>query len=329
MLRAGPRAHALHYAAPMSDPSLDDVAVFVRVVERGGFAAAARELGAPTSTLSRAVARLEAQTGVRLLHRSTRSVLPTAEGRELFASVSPAVATIRGAARALEPATRSAKGRVRVSAPNDLAAAFLADVIVDFLDAHPRVQLDFALTNRHSKLIEEGFDVAVRATARLGDSSLVARKLGDVEQRLYASPAYLERAGIPASLDDLQSHRCVVFRAPELARTWTLRGPTGDVEAQVRGRVGGDDFAFVRSIVLAGGGVGLLPQINCAAYEASGALVRVLPDLHARGASLYLVYPYRRHVPARVTAFRDFVVAAFARWSGAAAQGKANERAES
>ena len=307
-------ARALYYGA-MAELSLDDLAVFVRVVERGGFASAARELGVPTSNISRAIARLETQSGVRLLHRTTRAVKPTTDGRELFASVAPAVMSVRSAARALEPATRKPKGRLRVTAPNDICTAFLADVIVAFAERYPQVSLDFTLSNQHTNLIDEGFDVAVRATVRLGDSSLIARKLGEISHGLYASPSYLSKHGAPASLADLERHQCVVFRASELARTWALRGAAGLGNVDVRGRIGGDDWSFVRAMLIAGGGVGMLPQLNCVADEASGRLVRVLPEFHARGATLYVVYPSTKQVPARVTAFRDFVGEAFAVWS--------------
>jgi DNA-binding transcriptional LysR family regulator len=299
----------------MAELNLDDLGLFVRVVDRGGFASAAREIGAPTSTVSRAIARLEAGAGVRLLHRTTRSMRPTSEGRELYASVAPAIATLKTAARSLEPVTRKPRGRLRVTAPNDLCSAFLADVIVAFTERYPLVQLDFALSNQHTNLVDEGFDVAVRATAHLGDSSLIARKLGDLEHHLYASPRYLQRHGAPASVDDLSDHRCVVFRAKELARTWALRGAAGDASVQVRGRIGGDDFGFVRAIVLAGGGIGMLPHLNSASDEASGRLVRLLPELRMRGASLYVVYPTAQNVPARVTAFRDFLIEAFDAWT--------------
>ena len=299
----------------MTDLGLDDLAVFVRVVERGGFAGAARELGVPTSTVSRAVGRLESRAGVRLLHRTTRHLRPTSEGGELYAGVAPAISSLRAAGRALEPASRQPRGRLRVTAPFDLCANFLADVVVAFADRHPLVQLDFSLSNQHANLVDEGFDLALRATVDPGDSSLVARKLGDLELRLYASPRYLERHGAPATWSALADHKCVVFRAKELARTWGLRTAAGDVNVPVRGRIGGDDFTFVRAIVIAGGGIGILPRINCAADEASGRIVRVLPDVHARGASLYVVYPSSRNVPARVTAFRDFVVEAFAPWA--------------
>jgi DNA-binding transcriptional LysR family regulator len=159
----------------MAELNLDDLAVYVRVVERRGFASAARELGVPTSTVSRAIARLESRTGVRLLHRTTRVLRPTSEGHELYISVGPAVATLRSAARALEPASGKPRGRLRVTAPNDLGSAFLAPVMVQFAEHYPLVSVDFSLTNQNTNLVDEGFDVAVRATPTLGDSSLVAR----------------------------------------------------------------------------------------------------------------------------------------------------------
>jgi DNA-binding transcriptional LysR family regulator len=201
---------------------------------------------------------------------------------------------------------------LRVTGPNDLCANFLADVVVAFADRYPLVQLDFSLSNQYANIVDEGFDVALRATVDLRDSSLVARKLGELELRLYASPRYLEKHGAPATARDLAEHPCVVFRAKDLARTWSLRSSGGDATVPVRGRIGGDDFTFVRAMVAAGGGIGMLPHINCAADEASGRLVRVLPEYHARGASLYVVYPSSKNVPARVTAFRDLVVEAFA-----------------
>ena len=208
-----------------------------------------------------------------------------------------------------------------MTAPNDLAAAFLTDIIVGFTERYPLVKVDFSLSNTTANLVDEGFDVAIRAASRLTDSSLIARKLGEVEHALYASPAYLKKHGAPASQDNLARHACVVFRGKELVRSWALFGPDGDAGTVVQGRIGGDDLSFLRAIVLAGGGVGLLPRINCAADEAAGRLVRVLPSLRARGATLYLLHPPANNVPARVAAFRDYVVEAFTSWRTGAERG--------
>jgi DNA-binding transcriptional LysR family regulator len=129
----------------------------------------------------------------------------------------------------------------------------------------------FRLTNQHTNLVEQGFDVAVRATARLGDSSLIARKLGALSLCLYSSPSYPSKYGAPTSLSDLERHQCVVFRAAALSRTWALRGASGESEVAIRGRIGGDDNSFVRAMVIAGAGIGMLPQINCGATRRAAA----------------------------------------------------------
>ena len=294
----------------MRDLDLNDLRVFVRVVDRGAFAKAARELRVPTSTVSRTVARLEARVGARLLQRTSRSVSTTAEGRTLYASVSDAIAALERATHALEPASRTPKGILRLAAPAEIACTFLAEVVVAFGERYPHVQVDVALTNRAVNLVDEGYDMAVRAAARLADSSLIAKKLGDLDHGLFASPRYLDEHGAPRSPDELARHRCVAFRAKDLERTWLL----DDVEVPVRAHIGADDFSYVRAAVIAGGGIGLMPRLVCARDEAAGRLVRVLPSFGAKGAGLYILHPQSTHVPARVTAFRSFVAAAFDAW---------------
>jgi DNA-binding transcriptional LysR family regulator len=289
------------------DLDLNDLRVFVRVVDRGAFARAARELRVPTSTVSRTISRLEQRVGARLLQRTSRSVSATGEGRALYASVSESVGALERAAHSLEPATRTPKGTLRMSAPAEIACTFLADVVVAFTERYPHVHVDVALTNRAVNLVDEGFDLAVRAAARLADSAVIAKKLGDLEHGLFAAPRYLDAHGAPSSPDQLAQHRLVAFRAKDLERVWKL----GDVDVPVRARIGADDFSYIRAAVIAGGGIGLMPRLVCAKDEAAGRLVRVMPSFGAKGAALYIMYPSSTHVPARVTAFRNFVAAAF------------------
>lgn len=293
------------------DLDLNDLRVFVRVVDRGAFARAARELRVPTSTVSRTVARLEERVGARLLQRTSRSVTATSEGRALYASVSEAVGALERAAHTLEPATRTPKGILRMTAPAEIACTFLADVVVAFSERYPNVQVEVSLTNRAVNLVDEGYDMAVRAAARLADSSVIAKKLGDLEHGLFASPRYLEAHGVPNVPAELAEHRCVAFRAKDLERVWKLSDDRRTLDVQVRARIGADDFSYVRATVIAGGGIGLMPRLVCAKDEAAGRLVRVLPSFHAKGAGLYVMYAASTHVPARVTAFRSFVAQAF------------------
>jgi DNA-binding transcriptional LysR family regulator len=207
------------------------------------------------------------------------------------------------------------RGRLRITAASDLLSGFLSDVVVAFSERYPQVELEFSVTNRRVNLVDEGFDLALRASNKLGDSSLVARKLGEVELRLYASPQYLDRHGAPTTPADLKRHHTVIFRGQDLARTWQLVNASGETAVTLRGRMGGDDMGFIRAMLVAGAGIGLLPNLNCAADESSGRLVRVLPDYRARGATLYIVYPSKKQLPARVSAFRDFVSEAFSSWA--------------
>ncbi len=297
----------------MSQLDLNDVAIFVRVVDRAGFAKVARELAVPTSTVSRAVARLEDSLGTRLVHRNTRSVTPTSEGRAFYAEVSPAVASLHAAARGIDGADRSPRGRLRVSAPNDIGSTFLAAVVSAFTARCPNVAVDVELSTRRVNLVEEGFDLALRAAYKLDDSSLVARRVGELEADLYASSQYVAKHGAPASLDALAEHALVLFRAKDGQSEWVLDGPEGVVTRKVRGRISGDDYTFVCGATLGGSGVAVLPRLVAARDVAEGRLVRVLPDYVSRGAALHVVYAAAPKVPAKVAAFRDFVMESFAR----------------
>jgi DNA-binding transcriptional LysR family regulator len=297
-------------------PDLNDVAIFVRVVDHGGFAKVARELRVPTSTVSRAVARLEAALGTQLLVRSSRAVVPTAEGQRFHREVAPSVEVLRSASRGLGSTAHVPRGRLRVTAPNDLGASFLGGVVATFVARFPEVRVETILTTRTVGLVDEGIDVALRAAARLPDSSLVVRKVGDLELELYAAPAHIARHGLPAGIEGLASHPKVLFRAEENRATWRLTDGTREETLQVEGAISSDDHLLLQAAVLAGAGVGLLPGISAAADVAAGRLVRLLPEWSGRGVSLFFVHAPMAKVPARITAFRDLVVDAFARISG-------------
>ena len=298
----------------MAQPlDLNDVAIFVRVVEHAGFAKAARDLGVPTSTVSRAVSRLEETLDTRLVHRNTRNVTPTSEGRAFFAAVAPAVAVVNHAARGVDGGGRAPRGRLRVSAPNDLGSTFVAGMVAAFAERYPSITVDVELSTRRVNLVQEGFDVALRASGKLSDSSLVARKVGNLEADLYASPAYVDVHGLPATVEALSDHACVLFRPEDGESVWLLEGPEGVVSHTARGRISGDDHAFIRSVVLAGAGIALIPRILAAEDVAAGRLVRVLPLYVKRGSALHVVYAAGARVPAKIAAFRDFMVEAFAR----------------
>ncbi len=290
----------------MADLDLNDVAAFVRVVENSGFAKAARELGVPTSTVSRAVARLEENVGVRLLNRTTRNLSVTSEGHAFHERVAPLVASLRDASRSLGSGGKEPEGMLRVTAPNDIGSAFLSEEIVRFADRYPLLRVELMLTNRKVNLVSEGVDVAVRA-GRLESSSLVARKIGTLQVDLYASPAYAERARLPATLAELSRHKIVAWGARDGKISWQLKGPRGEETVELSVRIACDDFGFVRAAAVAGGGIGLMPRMIALTEVATGRLVRVLPEYGLSGAPLHVIYPSTRQVATKVSAFRDFL----------------------
>jgi DNA-binding transcriptional LysR family regulator len=287
---------------------LNRVTAFVRVVQDGGFTSAAKSLGVPKSSISRSVAQLEQDLGIRLLQRTTRKVHLTDAGSAFYERVSRALGDIDEATLAATDMQAQLRGTVRITAPVDFGVWVLAPAITRFVRKNPAIQVDVALTSRIVDLVAEGFDLAVRA-GTMRDSSLVARRIGVLGSALYAAPKYLARRGTPSSVEDLTSHDCVLFRAVGQRSTWALTDLKGEQRSvEVTGRIGGDDLTFVRKAVFSGAGIGLVPEFLVAREEIRGKLVRVLPGWTFDGAQLHVVYPSARFVPQRVVALREYLV---------------------
>jgi DNA-binding transcriptional LysR family regulator len=275
---------------------LNKVRAFVLVHQTSSFTAAAAKLGVPRSTVSRAVTSLEESTGLRLFQRTTRSVSTTPAGRALFDRLMPSLTAIERSLRELPERTPAPSGTLRVTSTIDLGAALLGDVIARYIARHPDMHVDVRLTNAVVDLVKDGFDVALRlASGPLRGKSLVARRVGAVAFGYYASPEYVARRGAPRTLADLDGHDVVALSAEK-------------APALQRARVVSDDKGFVRALLRAGGGIGLLPTYLADEDVVAGRLVRVVPSFEGSSGSIHLVMPSRKHVPSRVTAFRDLVI---------------------
>ena len=289
---------------------LNRVAAFVRVVNDGSFTGAAKVMGLPKSSVSRSVAQLEQDLGVRLLHRTTRKIALTDAGAAFFERVSRALGDIDEATSAASDMQGALRGTVRVTAPVDFAASVLAPIVARFVRRHPTIQVELSLTGRVVDLVAEGFDLAVRA-GPLRDSSLVVRRVGVLESALFATARYLERKGTPRRVEDLEAHDHVLFRGTGGRVEATLESAQGESRSVVlSGAVSCDDLSFAKRAVLAHAGIGLLPRFLCTKEEAAGKVVRILPDWAVGGAVLHVVYPTARFVPQRVVVFREHVRAA-------------------
>jgi DNA-binding transcriptional LysR family regulator len=288
---------------------LNDVAIFVQVVRCGSFAEASRRLGVPPNTLSRRVQQLEAQLGTRLMQRSTRHLTLTSAGQVFLERCSGAVEGLMDAGEELLAVNQEPSGLVRVAAPADFFDFFAMEWLTEFLVAHPKVRVDFVLSDGRADLIADRIDVAFRGGI-LEDSGLFARKVLDAgSDGLVASPAYIARRGVPATLQDLVDHDCLAFSHPSGKATWRVTGPDGaPAEVQVAGRFSGNTAQALRKAALAGLGIALLPSTLTQRDLRAGLLVPMLPGYHRLGHGVHMVYPSRRYLPLAVSAFIELVI---------------------
>jgi DNA-binding transcriptional LysR family regulator len=290
---------------------LNLVTAFVRVVEQQSFTSAAKALGLPKSSVSRRVTELEEELGVQLLHRTTRKLALTEAGRSYYEQAEKALTELQAAAESATGMDTEARGIVRVTAPVDIGVLGIADIVAEFVREYPDIHIDLSLSSKVVDLVEDGFDIGIRA-GKSRDASLVSRRIGTAALGLYASAEYLASRGRPRSLADLAEHDCVLFRGKHGKALWRLDGPNGEVSSvEVRGRVNVDEMLFVRQAVGVGLGIGLLPTIviaTCNRVRTLEPVERILPEFSMSGADVAVVTPSGPKRPRRVTLLRDFLV---------------------
>lgn len=290
---------------------LNDVLTFTQVVRAGSFTAAARELGIRKSSVSRRVSALEESLGSRLLQRTTRALRLTDEGRVFYDHCLRALAEIEDGKQALGGMGASPRGMLRITAP--LSFGFLGPIVAEFLRRWPEVEVELVCTDRVVDLVEEGFDVAIRA-GKLPDSSLIARRIGSLPRLLVASPSYLRRRRPPRQPADLASHECVSFgtrRSP-----WLLQSEGASIEVPIVSRLLVNDYDLLRQAIVTGLGIGLVPEPDCVEQLADGRLKRVLPAWSGVETPIHAVYPSLRHLSSKVKAFVDHLQARMGRADG-------------
>jgi DNA-binding transcriptional LysR family regulator len=290
----------------MAKIDLNRIVTFVRVAEAGSFTAAAAALSLPVSSVSRSVARLEDELGVRLLHRTTRRLNLTEAGQQYFQRMQAVVSEMNQATDAVTGLQGEPRGLVRLTTTVDLGVLGLASPLATLCRRHPGLQIDLTLTSRRVDLIDEGIDLAIRA-GRLPDSTLMSRRLGDGVLGIYGSREYLKDHRPPRSLADVARHDCIRLRTRGGIVPWRLVGPRGEEEVVVSGPLIADEMMFVRQAVIDGLGLGLLPPATVAEEVRQGRLVRLLPRYGIGGAGIFLLWPGGRLVPSRVALVRDYL----------------------
>jgi DNA-binding transcriptional LysR family regulator len=286
---------------------LNQLAVFVRVVDAGSFTKASRSLKQPKSRVSRRIAALERDLGVVLLYRTTRQFHPTEAGRALYAQTRDHVYALDAAASSLRENAAEVSGVLRVTATTDVGSALLGAVIGELATLHPKMTVDLHLSEDVVDLVRDGMDLAVRIGA-LKDTSLKSRALGRIIFIVVASPDYLARAPRLEAVADLSAHQVLAFSSAGVDSVWTLRAPGKREEAvKIRAQFRANNPRILLDLALAGKGVALLPEFLCVDALKDGTLQR--PLKHAtKPWPVHFVWPGQRETPPKVRAFVDLVV---------------------
>jgi DNA-binding transcriptional LysR family regulator len=285
-------------------PDLDNILVFVKVVEFESISKAARSLGMPISTVSRRLSVLESDLGVTLLRRTTRRITLTPQGMEYFKrSLDPLIA-LQEAERSLKRTQQQPEGALKISVPMILSQPPFLDFLSRFSKAHAGIRIDLYITNLYLNLVADNIDVAIRF-GELRDSSVVASKIGNSVRYVVATPEYLKGRKLPTEPEELTAYNCVMFNARNNEADWELVSGRKKVRVSVSGPISSRDCHSASAFVLRGHGVGLLETSYCEQPLARGDLVRLLPRWRSTQIPVFAVYPSRKFLPSRVTAFLE------------------------
>jgi DNA-binding transcriptional LysR family regulator len=287
-----------------------DLRVFVRVMDRGSFSNAAKDLGLTPSAVSKLVSRLEDRLGVRLLERSTRRLALTPEGETFLARARRIVADIDEAEAEVMQARGAPRGRLHINSGTAFGLHQLAPALADFLARYPEIDVDLSITDRYVDLIEEQADIAVRS-GHVPEGPFIQRKIADLQRVICAAPSYLKRRGTPTVAADLKKHDCILVAGPGLNR-WPFQTRAGVDVVEVRPRVSTDDAEAALRLAIEGAGIIRLSDVIVGGPLRDGQLVALLTDIHhVEPFPLAAIYPAGRQRLPRVAVFIEFLVERF------------------
>jgi DNA-binding transcriptional LysR family regulator len=288
--------------------SLGSLNAFVHAAEARSFTVAGRQLGVSSSAIGKSVARMEERLGVRLLHRSTRSIALTAEGALFLERCRRIFSEIEAAELELSQTHEAPRGTLRVALP--LAGMLMMPTLAAFMRAYPEIMLDLDFSDRVVDVIEEGFDAVVRF-ADAGDTRLMSRALGTYLRRLVAAPAYLAAKGVPKTPDDLKAHACLHHRFPTSRRfeQWPVPPEQAGVQIELPKTAVASTLEPLIHLAEQGLGIAYLPDFAIGRQLREGLLVTVLDDYTDRSGPLRVLWPSSRHLAPKLRAFVDFLAA--------------------
>lgn len=289
---------------------ISDLRIFLAVASGGSLSAAARQLGVAPMQVSRRLAILETQLGVRLFHRSTRSVSLTAEGEAFLPYANTMIETEASARSALGPSSAKASGVLRMTAPSIFGQSVVLPLLPRLLEQHPELRIDLDLSDRVVDIVGQGLDLALRL-APLPDSELVARRLTPNPRIICAAPDYLQRHGRPSTLSDLDAHDCILLQA---IPRWPFMVNGTMQHKRMAGRVSTSSTEAVRTAAIQGLGLAMLTYWDVCKQLADGSLIEVgLEDAAMEALSVWAVTPTRHYIPTRVKVFLAALEAALSK----------------
>ncbi len=284
---------------------------FIRVADEGSFTIAAERLAISKSVVSKQIQALERHLGVRLFNRSTRQLHLTEPGIRFYERASRIIEDLADAERTVADLQARPRGRLCINVPVSFALGHLSPALPEFLARYPELSVDVTLGDRFVDLVEEGYDLSIRISA-LEDSSLIARRIAPCESWVCASPDYLARHGHPSHPRELATHHGLIYAYARPPREWQLTAPDGTVHrVPVTGRLRINNGEMLVDAARAGTGIIVTPDFIAYRAVRAGELVRLFPDHRGPELAIHAVYPYTRHVPAKVRAFIDFLLERF------------------
>ncbi|HUH93273.1 MAG TPA: LysR family transcriptional regulator [Casimicrobiaceae bacterium] len=288
------------------------IAAFAKVVETGSFARAAERLDISVSAVSRQVAELEAHLDARLLNRTTRRLSLTESGRLFYERCVQLLTDLEEAEQSAHAGTARPRGTLRLTCAVTFGERHLAPAIAELAGRHPDLRFDVELSDRAVDLVDEGFDAAVRIGA-IGSQNLIGRKVGSTHPVCCAAPSYLERHGEPRRPEDLERHVCLSYEYAADRNTWPFRDRQGrERSVKIGGPIHANSGRFLAALAASGVGIAYEPDFIVGPEVRAGRLVHILRGFSPEPSSIYVVYPSRRHLSAKVRAFAEFLSERFA-----------------
>jgi len=291
----------------MSALDLNQILIFVKVVESGSFTKAAELLKQPKSRISRRLAALEKSLGAQLLYRTTRQMQLTETGKDYYRRCAPLIRDLEDTNNALSTQAEEISGVLRMTAPVDYGKFILAPVVNDFLRQYPKIRIEMILSDDYLDLVQESIDVAIRIGS-LKDASMKSKKVSPITFILVASPAFLEKNVILTKPEQLEDLPCLSFHFGDQCH-WRLLKDKQSVKVKIATPVVAGSPEFICQLAILGRGVALLPEFLCEEALKAGKLVHVLKGWSAQPISVQLLTPAQKNLPARTKAFMDFASA--------------------